>query len=605
MKTKKKEWIREIDMKYNVKVLWSFIKKYKLWAYSIVFVTFCIELVVFLDNFIFKYLIDKGTAFNAGDLSAELFGKIILFTVLIYFGAHFLESVFWFMRIRFLNVLDAKVMSDLEKKSFWHIMNLSYKYHSDKKTGSIISQFTRGVNKVESFIDAFMFHFFPIVFRLLLSIGIILYFDVKTAIVLTIMATVYLIVGITITNIQKVPQAVANYREDILKQNLSDVFLNVETVKYFAKEKRTFRYFSNLSNILRDARKNFWDYFSWHAGIQTTVIGLGIGGILYFSFNGFLRGELTLGTITLIYAAVWKLIPVLFGFIHGYRQFIRSTVDVDALFAMFKEENEVKDKENAKKLQVKDAVIKFENVSFAYPKGKQKISSMAVLKDFNLTIKKNTKVALVGPSGSGKTTVVRLLYRLFDIDEGKIIIDDQDISLVTQKSLRQSLSVVTQEPLLFDNTLYFNIAYANPTATKKQVWKAIRFAQLDKFIARLPYKENTVVGERGVKLSGGEKQRVSIARALLANKKILVLDEATSALDSETEKDIQKALVKLMNNRTSIIIAHRLSTIMKADIIVVMDKGKIVEVGSHKELANKRGGLYKRLWDLQQGGGLG
>jgi len=221
------------------------------------------------------------------------------------------------------------------------------------------------------------------------------------------------------------------------------------------------------------------------------------------------------------------------------------------------------------------------------------------------TAKKDQKVALVGPSGGGKTTVIKLLYRLFDIDEGKIIIDDQDISLVTQKSLRQSLSVVTQEPLLFDNTLYFNIAYANPTATKKQVWKAIRFAQLDKFIARLPYKENTVVGERGVKLSGGEKQRVSIARALLANKKILVLDEATSALDSETEKDIQKALVKLMNNRTSIIIAHRLSTIMKADIIVVMDKGKIVEVGSHKELANKRGGLYKRLWDLQQGGGLG
>jgi len=194
-----------------------------------------------------------------------------------------------------------------------------------------------------------------------------------------------------------------------------------------------------------------------------------------------------------------------------------------------------------------------------------------------------------------------LLYRLFDLNKGKILIDGQDISLVDQESLRNSMSIVPQEPILFDNTIFFNVAYANPKASKEKVWEAIKFAQLDKLIEKLPKKEKTIVGERGIKLSGGEKQRVSIARAILADKKILVLDEATSALDSETEKEIQKDLEKLMVGRTTIMIAHRLSTIMKADVIVALREGKIVEVGSHQDLTKKKGGLYRRLWNLQQG----
>jgi len=494
-------------------------------------------------------------------------------------------------------------MSDIEKSSFWHIINLSFRFHSDKRTGSIISQFTRGVSRVESFVDAFVFNFLPVLFRLLLSISVISYFDTTTALALVVMALLYIFFGVLITNKQKIPQAIANYREDVLKQNLSDVFLNIDTVKYFAKEKRTLNYFSKLSYHLKKSRLRFWHYFSWHSAIQTIVIGLGMGAVFYFSFNSYLDGKITLGSITLIYAAVWKLLPQLFGLIHGYREYIRSSVDVDALFAMFKEENEIKDIPQAKRLKVKDGKIKFEKVSFTYP-SKEKKDALLILNNFDLKIKKRTKVALVGPSGSGKTTVIKLLYRLYDLNEGKIKIDDQDISQVTQESLRNSMSVVPQEPLLFDNTIFFNIAYASPYATKKQVWKAIKFAQLDKFIERLPYKEKTIVGERGVKLSGGEKQRVSIARAILANKKILILDEATSSLDSGTEKEIQKDLEKLMKNRTSVIIAHRLSTIMKADIIVVMDKGKIKEIGSHKELKNKSRGLYQRLWKLQQGGNL-
>ncbi len=600
----KKEEIQpiKVDISYILSTLWSFVSVHKKYFFGVIFFTFITEMVSFTDNFVFKYLVDKATLFAQNSISESVFANIIFYTVLFYFGLRFIDSLGWFIRIRLMNKLDGNVMSDVERKSFWHVLSLSYRYHLNKKTGSMISQFTRGVSKVESLIDAFLFQFFPVIFRLIFSISVIFYFDTTTAIILIIMVIFFISFGVFLTNKQKKPQAVANAREDILKQNLSDVFVNIETVKYFGKEKSTYSYFQNLSKKLLNSRFDFWNYFSLHAGIQTFILGTGIAAIFYFSFNSFLNGNITLGSITLIYAAVWKLLPQLFGLIHGYREFIRSTVDISALFETFKEKNEVLDTQNAKPIQVKQGVISYENVLFTYPE--KQAEKQPALKEFNLHVKKNTKVALVGPSGSGKTTVIKLLYRLFDLHEGKISIDGQDISKVTQESLRNSMSIVPQEPLLFDNTIYFNIAYANPKATKKQVWQAIKSAKLDQFIQQLPQKENTIVGERGVKLSGGEKQRVSIARALLANKKILILDEATSALDSETEKEIQKSLEKLMQGRTTIIIAHRLSTIMKADTIVVMKKGKILELGTHAQLKRKTGGLYKRLWQLQQGGEL-
>ena len=367
--------------------------------------------------------------------------------------------------------------------------------------------------------------------------------------------------------------------------------------------KMTFNQFLIFSLLLKEARLDFWRYFSWHTSIQFAILGVGLTAMLYVSFTRFMIGALSLGSVALIYAAVWKLIPPLFGLIYGYRELIRSSVDMSGLFGILKEENDVKDEEGAQPLKVTEGRIEFKNVSFAYPTEATE-EREAVLKDCTILIKKNMKVALVGPSGSGKSTIVKLLYRLFDLNEGEIRIDGQDISSVTQQSLRENMSIVPQEPILFDNTLFFNIAYGKPNASKAEVWRAIKFAHLDQFMERLPQKEKTFVGERGVKLSGGEKQRVSIARAILANKKILVLDEATSALDSGTEREIQKDLEKLMRGRTSIIIAHRLSTIMKADMIVVLSRGKVVEMGTHEELRDRQGGLYKKLWRLQQGGEL-
>ena len=311
--------------------------------------------------------------------------------------------------------------------------------------------------------------------------------------------------------------------------------------------------------------------------------------------KGFLAGEITLGTITFIYTVSGNVIHKMFSFVHGVRSFYRSMGDFQELFGYGKIKKKIKDKKNAKELKIKQGEIDFQNVTFGYSKYD------ILFNKFNLKIPKNKSVAFVGQSGCGKSTLIKLLYRLYDVQGGSITVDGQDIRDLKQESLRSEMSIVPQEPILFDDTIYNNIKFSNPKASRKDIMEAIKFAQLDRIINKLPKKENTIVGERGVKLSGGEKQRVSIARALLADKKVLVLDEATSALDSETEHEIQKDLYKLMENRTSIIIAHRLSTIMHADIIVVMKEGKIVQKGTHRELITE-GGEYQRLWNLQKGG---
>ena len=318
--------------------------------------------------------------------------------------------------------------------------------------------------------------------------------------------------------------------------------------------------------------------------------------MVYFPIKDFLAGEMTLGTLAFIYSIYLTLVGYMFGFVHGLRGFYRSMADFQDLFEYGKIKKEIVDKPDAKDLELEDGIVEFKNLDFHY--GKKTAFS---LNNFSLKLKKNEKVAFVGHSGCGKTTLVKLLYRFYDPQSGEIRLDGKDIKNFKQESVRGELSIVPQECVLFDDTIYNNIKFSNPKATRKEVMQAMKFAQLDKIVNNFAKKENTIVGERGVKLSGGEKQRVSIARAILANKKVLVLDEATSALDSRTEHEIQKALQNLLRGRTSIIIAHRLSTIMNSDRIIVMKKGKIIEEGTHEELTRKNG-EYKKLWNLQKGG---
>jgi ATP-binding cassette subfamily B protein len=388
----------------------------------------------------------------------------------------------------------------------------------------------------------------------------------------------------------------ANKAEDREKATISDVFTNIDSIKYFGKEGRVKSLFTKLSSDARNKFLQTWNYYRLIGTGQSLILSVGIFLILYFPFVKFLKGNLTIGTLVFIYTIYFNLAGPLFSFVHGVRQYYDALADLHALTGYENERNEIEDKAHTKDLEINEGKINFDNVNFKY-------HDRRIIKNLSLDINSGEKVALVGYSGSGKTTLIKLLYRLYDVSSGRILVDGKDIRDVRQESLRSSLSIVPQEAILFDDTIYNNILFSNPKAERAEVLKAIRFAQLDKLIRNLPKGEKTIVGERGVKLSGGEKQRVSIARALLADKKILILDEATSALDSQTEHEIQKDLWRLMQGRTSIIIAHRLSTVMHADKIVVMDKGRIVQMGRHRDLIAKKG-RYKELWDLQKGGFL-
>ena len=584
----------KIDYKHNFSEYWSIIKKYKLVLFLLLLFVIIHEAKQVGDRFVFKYLVDKGTEFVAGEIVLSDF-LAILTLIIIILGIFVFISIFTnFLRLHYLNRLEGSAMRDLKQKYFAHIIGLDHNFHTTHKTGSLISRLSRGSNALERMTDVIVFEFTPLIFQLGISIIALLYLDKTSALIISLVILTFVSFNLFMQRISEPSHVFATKKEDIEKGNLSDYFTNLDSIRFFGKEKFIKKRFFFFTSETRDSQIRNWDYYKWTSAGQSLILGLGTIFIIYFSIRGFLAGNMTLGTLTFIYTTYGGLIGPLFGFVHGIRNFSRSMGDFQELFAYKKIESNIKDKANAKPISIKQGKVEFKDVNFAYGK-------KSLFKKFNLEIPSNKKVALVGHSGCGKTSLVKLLYRLYDVQGGQILVDGQDIRNIKQESLRSEMAIVPQECILFDDTIYNNIKFSKPNSTRKEVLQAIKFAQLDKVIQSFPNKENTIVGERGVKLSGGEKQRVSIARAILANKKILVLDEATSALDSETEYEIQKDLAKLMKGRTSIIIAHRLSTIMNADIIVVMKKGKIIQMGSHRDLITE-GGEYAKLWEFQKGG---
>jgi ATP-binding cassette subfamily B protein len=588
---------REINMKYNLREYWSFLKKYKLLAFLILFLVLINEAVNVSERYLFKILVDKGTLFEAGTLLRNEFFQIVLILAGIFIGALLVKAVCKWVSMHFINLLETKLIVDLKRKYFNHILTLSHSFHTSHRTGSLISRMTRGGRAMESATDVWVFNFSPLLLQLVVVATSLALFDWVSAVVLTLLVVCFIIYSLIVQTKQIPSSARMNQTEDIEKGNISDFFMNIDAIKYFGKEYLIKNRYAKLSDETRKAQLNQWNFHRWIDSGQALILGIGTFLIIYFPMIKFLHNEITLGTLVFAYTAYVMLLGPLWAFIRGMRDVYRVMTDFEDLFQYGKIEKEVKDKENAEKCEIRTGEITFNDIEFNY-------GTRNIFDKLNLKIKKNEKVALVGHSGSGKTTLVKLLYRFYDVNSGEILIDGKNIKEFEQESLRSELSIVPQEGILFDDTIYNNIAFSNPKATRAEVLRAIRFARLDEFIKRLPLKENTIVGERGVKLSGGEKQRVSIARAILANKKILVLDEATSSLDSKIESDIQKDLWRLIEGRTTIIIAHRLSTIMRADKIVVMDKGKIAQIGTHKELI-RRPGLYRELWTLQKGGYIG
>jgi len=596
VKNQQRKELRKANFKENFSIYLTFLKKYRWLFVLLIFIVLVHETKQILDKYLFKIAIDKSTAFIAGTLALPALMKILVIVGLVLLVTAII-SIFtnWF-KLHFINKLEAGLIFDLKQRYFKHIIGLDHKFYSSHKTGSLISRLTRGAGAMERLTDAIIFEFAPLILQFVILVISLLYLDKVSALIVSITFCLFLAFSLTLQKKIDGLNLIANNAEDVEKGNIADIFTNIDSIKYFGKENFIKNKYEKLSFDTQTKTYDAWSVWRVVSAGQSLILGLGTIALLFFSFKSFLAGTLSLGTLTFVYTTYISIIGPLYGFVHGVRNVSRSMTDFQDLFEYGKAESSIKDKPNAIDCDIKKGEVLFDNVNFSY-------DSRRILKNFTLKIPKNKKIAFVGHSGSGKTTLVKLLYRLYDINSGAIKVDGTDVRDFKHESLRNEMAIVPQECVLFDDSVYNNIAFSNPKASRKEVLDAIRFAQLDKIISKFPNKEDTIVGERGVKLSGGEKQRVSIARAILANKRILVLDEATSSLDSETEYEIQRDLARLMEGRTSIVIAHRLSTVMHADLIVVLKEGRIVQMGKHNQLINQLG-EYKKLWNLQKGGYL-
>lgn len=582
----------------NYKHTFSYLKesflKYKYLFIVMLYFVAVINILELVERLIFKQIIDSATEYSMGLISTEVLIGIGLLMGFLFVLIMFSYAIGEWFSLHLLIKLQVLQIYDFRVKVFSHTIGLSHNFHINHKTGSMISKIIRGSSAMESISDNVYFAFAPFLFQMIASISLLAVFNFTTAMIVSVIVIIFLGYGFFITHIRQKYVVIANKNEDSEKGLLSDFLTNIDSIKYFGKEELVKEKFNEKAVITYQSQQKQYNYFRWMDSGQSFISTLGLLIITGITFFDYVNGLTTLGTITLVYTTYLGLLGPMYRFTHGSRRFVRNLADLDSGLYYLREKNEIKNESNAKNLEITKGKIEFKNINFSYPKNN-------LFQNFNLKIEPEQKVALVGHSGSGKTSLVKLLYRLFDLESGKILIDEQDISKIKQESLRSGLSIVPQETILFDDTIYNNVAFSNPNATKEEVMNALKFAQLDEVVKYFPYQESTIVGERGVKLSGGEKQRVSIARAILANKKILILDEATSALDSKTESEIQKDLKRLMKGRTTLIIAHRLSTIMSADKIIVLEKGKIIQQGTHNELISQDG-AYKKLWELQKGG---
>jgi len=585
---------REINYRENLREYYKFLKPYLPIIIFLLILVSAAEIFLLSDKFLFKYIIDYSTNFSLGELSKADFVNFLLIIAGIYVGIQVAKVIFDIIDTRLNGLLTNSMQYDIKTKYFNHIIALDHNFHTTHKSGSLISRLNRCASAIDKFNEIIIWEICPFILEIILVSGTFFYFSGNAGFVLLGFCVVYIIQSYIVSRKQKSYAEAENKASDSEKAVISDMFTNLESIKYFGKEKYVNKNFDRYATNSKERGIAHWNYWAYAGSIGMVLISIFTALMVYLPVSQLIRGEISVGTISLIYMAFLGLLTPLRKFSWAIRHFSRSLMDMDDLFSYGRISNAIKDKKNAEEIKITKGEIEFKDVEFQYNKQK-------LFKNFNLKIKQNEKIALVGHSGCGKTSLIKILYRFYDVLGGKILIDGKNIQDVKQESLRKEMSIVPQEPILFDDTIYNNIKFSNPKANRKEVLAAMKFAQLDKVVSSFSEKENTVVGERGIKLSGGEKQRVSIARAILANKKILVLDEATSALDSQTEFEIQKDLKRLMEGRTSIVIAHRLSTIMNADRIIVMDKGKIIENGKHSELIAKKGAYYK-LWNLQKGG---
>lgn len=538
-----------------------------------------------------KELIDVMDV-KAGDPSAVL---VVPLGLLLAYGALRLStSLFTELRELVFAKATQGAARSIALETFQHLHSLSLRFHLERQTGGMTRDIERGVRGIESLISYSLYSIVPTLVEVALVLTILaVKFDAWFAWITLGALALYIVFTVSVTEWRTQFRREANEFDSAAHTKAVDSLLNYETVKYFNNEGfEASRYDQSLERLRRARLKSQTTLSLLNTG-QQLIIAVGLVLMLWRATQGVVEGRMTLGDLVMINAFMIQLyIPLNFlGVL--YREIKQSLVDLDKMFTLMEKEREVADRPGAQPLAGQDWTVRFENVNFAYEPNRQ------ILHDVSFEIPSGRTVAVVGPSGSGKSTLARLLYRFYDVQDGRITIAGRDVRDVTQASVRQSIGIVPQDTVLFNDTVEYNIAYGRPGATRAEVEEAARAARIHGFIESTPRGYQTMVGERGLKLSGGEKQRVAIARTLLKDPPILIFDEATSALDSANERAIQAELRSAAQNKTTLVIAHRLSTVVDAHEILVMELGRIIERGTHQQLL-ARGGRYADMWALQQ-----
>jgi ATP-binding cassette subfamily B protein len=490
--------------------------------------------------------------------------------------------------------VSQRAVRELAVRTFRHLHALSLKFHLERRTGGLSRIVSRGTMGIDTVLRFSLFNTVPTILEIVLVAGILAWsygWLYALVIILTVLAYVWFTYAATEWRI--------NIRRDMNAADTDantkavDSLLNFETVKYFGNEEHEARRYARSMESYEKAAIKTWVSLAVLNSGQAVVYSVGLTIVMVMSALAVWAGGATVGDFVMINALMIQLYMPLNFIGSSYREIKQGLIDVEQMFTLLKVNAEIEDKPGAGPLAVSNAEVIFENVNFAYD------PERPILKNLSLRVPPGKTVAIVGASGAGKSTISRLLYRFYEVTSGRILVDGQDISEVTQASLRAAIGMVPQDTVLFNDTIRYNIRYGRPEASDEEVEEAARMSQIHDFVMSLPKGYDSLVGERGLKLSGGEKQRVSIARTILKAPPILILDEATSALDSFTEHQIQEALKKVSENRTTLVIAHRLSTVVDADEIIVLDKGQVAERGTHRELLSE-GGLYAAMWNRQR-----
>jgi ATP-binding cassette, subfamily B, heavy metal transporter len=558
---------------------------------------FCVLLLAKIVTVAVPVFFKEATDLLAGEKgrsTGQLFAFGATALILAYGIGRVMAMVLTQIRDVFFTKVGQHAARELNNRTFQHLHRLSLRFHLERRTGGLSRVIERGTRGVELILRMGILQVVPTVLELLfITVLLLYYFNWIYVAVIYATIAVYMWFTFTASEWRITIRREMNDSDNDANTKAIDSLLNFETVKYFGNEGLEARRFdASMARYEHAAVRTYYSLGVLNSG-QALIFTVGMTLVMLLAGRGVLAGTHTVGDFVMINALMIQLYMPLNFMGMVYREIKQGLVDLETMFALMDEPPEVQDRPGARPLVVREGTIRFEHVTFAYERER------TILKDVSFEVPAGKMVAIVGPSGAGKSTISRILFRFYDIQKGRVTIDGTDIRDVTQKSLRAAIGVVPQDTVLFNDTVFYNIRYGRPDASDEEIYEAARLAQIDEFIRTLPQGYKTMVGERGLKLSGGEKQRVAIARTILKGPPILMLDEATSALDSHTEKEIQDALDRVARNRTTLVIAHRLSTIVHADNIVVLDAGRLVEQGSHAELI-ARDGLYASLWDRQR-----